>query len=524
MMRKWYPLIALLSAPLFVTACEGCGDSPVDDGEPCMLDSDCAGGPSVCLDGICHKDQDGDGIADADDNCPTAANVSQGDADGDGQGDVCDADGDPDSDGVPNVDDNCPLVANADQADTDGDGVGDACDDEGDQDGDGVPNGTDNCPLVANADQADRDGDGVGDACSDDGDSDGVSDADDNCADVANPQQTDTDGDGRGDACDDDDDGDGVRDASDNCPLVENPDQLDDDADGVGDACDDNDGDGVADADDNCPGVSNPNQTDTDGDGDGDACDTDDDGDGVPDTSDNCPLAPNADQADADQDDVGDVCDPDNTRLEGLPVDGNCIFDFEVGAFTPKVEWSFQIPAGAPYADRTQVMMTPAVANLTDDNGDGVIDTRDTPDIIYTTFATDLIPSYDHLEYGVLRAVSGDGGGLLWSVGYNELGLDSRGGIQPAGSIAVGDIDGDGKVEIIAGVFHDQSETGGLVAIEHNGVVKWQTDALNGSVETPRQFKFWWGGPSLADLGGDGDVEIVVGAMAFDHQGNFLWG
>ena len=57
-------------------------------------------------------DDDGDGVVDVEDNCPTDANPDQADADGDGVGDACD---------------NCVITANPDQSDTNGDGVGDLC-------------------------------------------------------------------------------------------------------------------------------------------------------------------------------------------------------------------------------------------------------------------------------------------------------------------------------------------------------------------------------------------------------------
>ncbi len=404
-----------------------------------------------------------------------------------------------------------------------------------DSDLDGVADADDNCPLVENADQADADGDGVGDACqpdlADDADDDMVVDGEDNCPDVSNPGQTDTDGDGEGDACDDDDDNDNVPDTADNCPLTPNSDQADRDGDGKGDVCDDDDGDGIFDNEDNCPETSNPNQSDLDMDGIGDACDTDRDGDGVENGSDNCPDTPNAGQQDIDEDGTGDACDPDTTRRDGYPTNAACTYAAPVGQFTPALEWSLSIGANDAYPDRNQVMMTPVVANLTDDNADGVIDTRDIPDVIFTTFSTLPDPQgsdFDLASYGVLRAASGDGSGLLWSVGFNELNLPGDAGVLPSGSLAVADLDGDGTVEIVAGLWSDSApELGGLVVISHEGVEETRSTFDNGGMieayDRPRQFKMWWGGPSIADLEGDGSPEIIIGAVVFDETANLKW-
>ena len=101
----------------------------------------------------CDSDDDNDGVADIADALPLDATESV----------------DTDADGIGDNADNCVTTANAAQTDTDADGIGDVCDNtpNGDTDNDGLDNAADNCPLVANINQLDYDADGTGDACDD---------------------------------------------------------------------------------------------------------------------------------------------------------------------------------------------------------------------------------------------------------------------------------------------------------------------------------------------------------------------
>ena len=110
-------------------------------------------------------DGDGDGVADASDNCPTVPNDTQANHDTDAMGDACDTDDD--DDGVADADDNCSVDPNPGQVDSDKDSQGDACDP--DDDNDTVLDAADNCVLVPNSGQADADGDAIGNACDPDG-------------------------------------------------------------------------------------------------------------------------------------------------------------------------------------------------------------------------------------------------------------------------------------------------------------------------------------------------------------------
>ena len=79
------------------------------------------------------------------------------------------------------------------------------------------------------------------------------------------------------------------------------------------------------------------------------------------------------------------------------------------------------------------------------------------------------------------------------------------------GNLAVGDIDRDGDPEIVAlDAFGTR-----LRAFSHDGTLLWTTSVTIDSSGS--------GAPSLADLEGDGPVEIIVGRQVLDASGNLLW-
>jgi hypothetical protein len=89
--ERWrlYGVICVLVVGLAAARAHACvSDAECDDGVTCSL-------PDACQLGICVPggggDTDGDGICNADDNCPAFANATQSDVDGDDHGDACDA-------------------------------------------------------------------------------------------------------------------------------------------------------------------------------------------------------------------------------------------------------------------------------------------------------------------------------------------------------------------------------------------------------------------------------------------------
>lgn len=174
-----------------------------------------------------------------------------------------------------------------------------------------------------------------------------------------------------------------------------------------------------------------------------------------------------------------------------------CIAQPDIGTFEPVLKWEW---TGSTVEPRfNQVMMAPAVAQTNDDNGDGQIDRNDIPDVIFVAFGG----AGGDFGAGILRIVSGADGQELVAVTDNTFRLTSF------GNIAVGDIDADGLIEIVGPKFG-----GGLIAFENDGTRKWSIDLPTG-----------WniGGPSIADIDGDGSPEIVLGNRVVSNTGTIRW-
>lgn len=189
--------------------------------------------------------------------------------------------------------------------------------------------------------------------------------------------------------------------------------------------------------------------------------------------------------------------------------------------FQPVLQWEWTGSAVEP--DLRNVWMTPLVANLTDDDGDGRIDENDVPEIIFVSYDYTPLTDATSARPGVLRVLSGDTGVERFSVTSPRF--------PDSGQLAVGDLDGDGSPEIIGfkwvqtppgtggGGLLGRYTTGTLVALDRTGTLLWESDPFT----WPAEVTWLAAGPALADLDGDGFAEIIVGREVFDHRGRMKW-
>ncbi|MBX3154959.1 MAG: hypothetical protein KF773_03080 [Deltaproteobacteria bacterium] len=184
-----------------------------------------------------------------------------------------------------------------------------------------------------------------------------------------------------------------------------------------------------------------------------------------------------------------DVCKigPDDNAV------GACDRRAPPGSFDPVVQWAWTGPPGF-----TRSIITPLVANLTDDNGDGAIDLCDTPDVVVVASPQSGQPG----SIGRIFVLDGKYGTL-----HFEIPVDVDGTVTPA----LGDLDHDGVPEIVA-----VDPIGRIVIFDHTGaLVHGPAGAWSGSRENAAL--------ALADLDHDGEVEILGGVTVFDARGEVKW-
>ncbi len=154
-----------------------------------------------------------------------------------------------------------------------------------------------------------------------------------------------------------------------------------------------------------------------------------------------------------------------------------------------------------------QVMSTPLVVQLNDDNNDNIIDNNDVADVLIVSFKNGTINN------GVVRALSGIDGSELWDYSQGAIMADAT--YTPAAA----DFDGDGVVEIVAAspLAVSTSENGIISIIDNNGVLKKQI----AKVSSPAGDTV--GNIDIADADNDGSLEFSLGNAVYNYDTGALF-
>jgi hypothetical protein len=201
-----------------------------------------------------------------------------------------------------------------------------------------------------------------------------------------------------------------------------------------------------------------------------------------------------------------------------------CEYHPPAGNLNAVQKWQWG-PTATTKPNFTDVWSTPVVGRVHDSNCDGKIDELDAPVIVFVS-GNDLAgapngtncqsatlggtnPSMCHT--GVLRMLDGKTGEEIWTLTKASAGSVGFAGL----STALGDIDGDGRVDIVAATGE-----GFVVMIDGDGNVVRQSDKPipgNGIATFG-----WGGGLSIADMDGDGFPEIAFGSTVFSTTGGAI--
>ncbi|WP_332870284.1 FG-GAP repeat domain-containing protein [Psychromonas sp. Urea-02u-13] len=217
--------------------------------------------------------------------------------------------------------------------------------------------------------------------------------------------------------------------------------------------------------------------------------------------------------------------------LDYHPFNGKLPGEKEAELINAKVKWRWNASPFMP--EYNQIMITPVVAQLNDDNNDGVINGLDVADIVVTTYAGKA-----YTTPSIVRALSGIDGDELWAYETTLL-------ADPRFSPAVADLDGDGIVEVLvvdgrAGLLRIANHKGeqqklitlvdksisniNIADINNDGIAEILVGKTVVSANGDRLFSHSWSADSIAfDSNNDGQQEVLAAGSLFDKNGQLLW-
>ncbi|WP_319021759.1 choice-of-anchor A family protein [Pseudoalteromonas undina] len=164
-----------------------------------------------------------------------------------------------------------------------------------------------------------------------------------------------------------------------------------------------------------------------------------------------------------------------------------------IAPFSMQQKWQWNSSDFMP--EHIQVISTPVVAQLNDDNGDGVINNNDVADVVIISYKD------KDLSNGIVRALNGVDGTELWNYSTGTVAADAR------YSPAVADLDGDGVVEIVVSSRLKDY----ISVVDNEGVIKKQISKVGSNWSTI-------GNVSIADLDNDGSVEFSLGDAVYNYD------
>ncbi|MCP4793839.1 MAG: VCBS repeat-containing protein [Proteobacteria bacterium] len=204
------------------------------------------------------------------------------------------------------------------------------------------------------------------------------------------------------------------------------------------------------------------------------------------------------DDASSDDDDFVDGLPTCEVLLESiLPIDDGCHAVVAFETFEPNEEVEWQWSGSTVNANFDQVITSPMVINLTDDNADGAIDRNDVPDVVFYSMDDGVFAE------AITRAVSGVDGTELWTQNTGNLRTYAN------AHLAAADVLDEYLGPEIVIVTDDDF----VALLDANGDQIWRTAAGENLAR---------GAPAIHDMNGDGNPEIIVGRVIFSSEGDIL--